>query len=61
MDNEFDHGPIILQRTVTVHPNDEPHDLAARVFQAECEAYPTVLQWLAAGRITVRDRNVVIS
>ena len=61
VDNEFDHGPIILQRTVTVHPNDEPHDLAARVFQAECEAYPTVLQWLAAGRITVTDRNVVIS
>lgn len=61
VDNDFDHGPIILQRTVSVYPEDQASDLAARVFQAECEAYPTVLQWLEAGRITVKDRKVVLS
>lgn len=61
VDNEFDHGPIILQRTVSVFPDDDADAVAARVFQAECEAYPTVLQWLASGRVSVRDRKVVIS
>ena len=61
VDNEFDHGPIILQRTVSIHHDDRAEDVAARVFQAECEAYPTVLQWLSAGRIAVQDRKVIIS
>jgi phosphoribosylglycinamide formyltransferase-1 len=61
VDNEFDHGPIILQRTVSIHHDDRAEDVAARVFQAECEAYPTVLQWLATGRIQVQDRKVIIS
>jgi len=61
VDNEFDHGPIILQRTVPVRSDDDASDLAARVFQAECEAYPTVLQWLSTGKITIKDRQVRIS
>ncbi len=61
VDNEFDHGPIILQRTVPVRPEDDASALAARVFQAECEAYPTVLQWLSAGKISIEDRQVRIS
>lgn len=61
VDNEFDHGPIILQRTVSIQPEDSSDDVAARVFEAECEAYPTVLQWLSTGRIQVHDRKVIIS
>lgn len=61
VDNEFDHGPIILQRTVSIQPEDCADDVAARVFEAECEAYPTALQWLSAGRIQVQDRKVIIS
>ena len=49
------------QRTVPVKQNDTASDLASRVFEAECEAYPTALQWLASGRIAVNDRKVVIS
>ena len=40
VDNVYDHGPIILQRTVPVLDDDTPDTLAARVFAAECEAYP---------------------
>jgi formyltetrahydrofolate-dependent phosphoribosylglycinamide formyltransferase len=50
VDNEYDHGPIILQRTVPVLDDDTPESLAARVFAAECEAYPEALRLLAAGR-----------
>ncbi len=43
-DNQYDHGPVILQRAVPVLDNDTPETLAARVFEAECEAYPEALR-----------------
>lgn len=58
IDNQYDHGPIILQRTVPVLDNDTPETLAARVFAAECEAYPQALQWIAEGRVRVEGRRV---
>ncbi len=59
-DNEYDHGPVILQKAVPVLDDDTPDTLAARVFEAECEAYPAALRLLAEGRITVEDRRVRI-
>lgn len=59
VDDHFDHGPIILQRNVPVKTGDSAEKLAARVFVAECEAYPTVLQWLSQGRISIEDGKVV--
>ncbi len=58
VDNEYDHGPIILQRVVPVLDGDTPHDLATRVFEAECDAYPQVLQWMAEGRVEIDGRRV---
>lgn len=52
-DNEYDHGPIIVQRCVPVHDDDSPDDLAARVFEAECEAYPVAISLFAAGRLEI--------
>ena len=57
-DNLYDHGPIILQRAVPVLDDDTPESLAARVFAAECEAYPQVIQWFAQGRLRVEGRRV---
>ena len=59
-DNQYDHGPVILQRAVPVLDNDTPETLAARVFEAECEAYPEALRLIAAGRVTVEGRRVRI-
>lgn len=50
-DNEYDTGPIILQRRVPVLPGDDVDRLGARVFQAECEAYPEAIALVASGRI----------
>ena len=58
VDNEFDHGPIIYQQAVEVAEGDSAEDVRQRVFAAECEAYPKVLRWLNAGRISV-DGSVV--
>jgi phosphoribosylglycinamide formyltransferase 1 len=43
-DDTYDTGPIVLQREVPVRPGDTPETLAARVFEAECEAYPAAIE-----------------
>ncbi len=58
VDNEYDHGPVILQKAVPVLDDDTADTLAARVFQAECQAYPEALQWIAEGRVSVEGRRV---
>lgn len=60
-DNQYDHGPVILQKAVPVLDDDTPESLAARVFQAECEAYPEALQLIADGRVKVEGRRVRIA
>lgn len=57
-DNEYDHGPIAAQRVVPVLDDDTPESLAERVFAAECEAYPQVIQWFAQGRLRIEGRRV---
>lgn len=57
-DNEYDHGPIILQRPVPVLDDDTPEALGARVFAAECEAYPEAIRLFAEGRLHVEGRRV---
>jgi phosphoribosylglycinamide formyltransferase-1 len=54
VDDEYDHGRILLQETVPVLPDDTPESLAARVFAAECHALPEAIRRIAA---TVRERN----
>ena len=43
--NEYDAGEIILQRKVPVLDGDSPDDLAARVFEQECIAFPEAIRW----------------
>lgn len=42
--NEYDAGPILLQRVVPILPGDTPETLAARVFEQECIAYPDAIR-----------------
>ncbi|MFQ6036952.1 MAG: phosphoribosylglycinamide formyltransferase [Sedimentisphaerales bacterium] len=59
--NEYDKGPIILQRTCEVKDNDTPDTLAARVFEQECIAYPQAIRLFAEGRISVQNGKVKIN
>jgi len=61
VDNEYDHGPVILQMAVPVLDNDTPDTLADRVFATECQAYPKALQLIAKGRVRVEGRRVYIA
>ncbi len=50
VDDQYDHGPIIAQQKVPVHQTDTPESLAKRVFAAECELLPSVIQRIADAR-----------
>jgi formyltetrahydrofolate-dependent phosphoribosylglycinamide formyltransferase len=60
VDNVYDHGPIILQKSVPVLDNDTADSLAERVFEQECEAYPEAIQLFAEGKLRTDGRRVMI-
>lgn len=53
--NEYDAGPIIVQRTCAVQDDDDADTLAARVFRQECLAYPEAIQLFAEDRLKIID------
>lgn len=59
-DNEYDHGPIILQEPVAVLDDDTPDILAERVQAKERELYPKAVQLIAEGCVRVEGRRVRI-
>ena len=61
VDQEYDSGPIILQKAVDVYEGDTADALNDRVFAAECQAYPEAVELLAQGRVTVKGRIVKIA
>lgn len=58
--NQYDSGPIILQRVVQVLDDDTPETLAERVFKEECIAYPEAIRLFAEGRLKIVGRKVKI-
>jgi len=60
VDQGYDTGPIILQKTVDVYEDDTADTLNDRVFVAECQAYPEAIELLAKGRVSVKGRVVKI-
>jgi phosphoribosylglycinamide formyltransferase-1 len=57
-DNQYDHGPIILQRPVSVRDDDTAESLAARVFDEECAAYPEAIRLFSEGKLRMEGRRV---
>lgn len=56
---ELDHGPIIAQAVVPVHPNDDAETLAARVLEQEHQIYPRAVLDLLEGRLVLKNGRVV--
>lgn len=59
-DDQYDHGPIIMQEAVPVRDDDTPESLAERVQAKERELYPKAVQLIAEGRVHVEGRRVRI-
>ena len=59
-DDEYDHGPILLQETVPVHDDDTPESLAARVQALERRLVPEAIRLIASGRVVHESTRVRI-
>ena len=59
-DDQYDHGPIILQGAVPVLDDDTVETLAARVHAMENELYPHAVRLWAEGRLEIVGRRVRI-
>ena len=57
--DELDGGPVVLQVSVPVHPQDDADTLAARVLAQEHHILPLALRWLAEGRLQLQDNQVL--
>ena len=53
VDNEYDHGPVIAQRRVDVHPEDSVDDIAERVLGAEHSLLVDVIADICNGQRTL--------
>lgn len=60
VDEEYDHGPVVLQQPVPVYHDDSPQDVADRVLRVEHQLYPRVLRLFAQDRVHVNGRSVRI-
>ncbi|MCF6323603.1 MAG: phosphoribosylglycinamide formyltransferase [Gammaproteobacteria bacterium] len=56
--NELDGGPVILQSSVPLLPNDDAQSLAKRVYRQEHQIYPLAIRWFAEGRLSTTAGNV---
>lgn len=53
LNEEVDTGPIVLQKTCSVNPDDTPDTLKSRVQALEKEWYPKVVQMFADGEVNI--------
>jgi phosphoribosylglycinamide formyltransferase 1 len=60
VDEQYDHGPIILQESVPVLFEDTPATLAQRVLEVEHRIYPQAVELAVSGKIRVQGRRIEI-
>ena len=60
VDEEFDHGMIILQESIPVMPSDTPEALAEKVLRIEHRILPLAVELFARNKIAVKNGKVII-
>jgi phosphoribosylglycinamide formyltransferase-1 len=61
VDEELDHGAIIVQKTVSVLDSDDEHTLAARILEQEHIAYSEAIRIVLEGNFEIAGRRMVRS
>jgi phosphoribosylglycinamide formyltransferase-1 len=59
VDEELDHGPIVVQKTVPVLDGDDEHRLAARILEQEHIAYTEAINTVLTGNFKIMGRRLV--
>jgi phosphoribosylglycinamide formyltransferase-1 len=61
VDEELDHGPVVVQRTVAIEPSDSVETLSARILEQEHRAYPEALRRLLTEPWRLEGRRLLFS
>lgn len=61
VDEQLDHGAIVVQRTVPVLDSDDEHTLAARILEQEHIAYTEAVNIVLGGKFEVVGRRVLLN
>src|SRR5580704_19223274 len=59
VDEELDHGAIVVQRAIPVLDSDDEHTLAARILEQEHMAYPEAINLVLEGKFEISGRRIV--
>ena len=59
VDEELDHGAIIVQKAIPVLDSDDEHTLAARILEQEHAAYSEAINIVLEGKYRVVGRRLV--
>lgn len=60
VDEEYDHGQIVLQRAIHVEENETPESLALKVLTIEHEIYPEAIRLFAEGKVATNGKRITI-
>lgn len=58
VDEELDHGPIVLQKAISVHDEDDEQTLSARILEQEHIAYSEAIQMVVDGDFEIAGRRL---
>ena len=61
VNEQYDKGPIIIQKQIKVQNSDTPKSLASRVLKVEHEIYPKAVKAFCSNKITIKDNQVKIN
>jgi phosphoribosylglycinamide formyltransferase 1 len=59
VDEELDHGAIVVQRAIPVLESDDAHSLSARILAEEHKAYTEAIAMVVSGEYEIRGRRYV--
>jgi phosphoribosylglycinamide formyltransferase-1 len=59
VDEELDHGAIIVQKAVPVREDDDEHSLAVRILEQEHIAYTEAINVVLGGNFDIRGRKLI--
>jgi phosphoribosylglycinamide formyltransferase 1 len=61
VDEEVDHGPVVLQEAIEVRPDEDPDALGERIHEVEHRLLPAAVRALGEGRLVVEGRSVRVA
>ncbi len=60
VDEEMDHGPIIIQGAIPISHSLSPSEVAAKILTIEHRIYPQAIEWFSQHRLEISGKRVIL-